>query len=45
MTLITRGAFTFREALGVDANLLIRAISNLSPFLDDDSQLARVDTH
>jgi predicted ATPase len=34
-----------QEALGDDANLLVRAISNLSPFLDDDSQLSRVDTH
>ena len=34
-----------QKALGADANLLVRAISNLSPFLDGDSQFGRVDTH
>ena len=35
-----------QEALGADSNLLVTAISNLSPFLDhDDSELGRVDTN
>ena len=33
-----------QQALGTDANLLVKAISNLSPFLDGDSQLGRIDT-
>ena len=33
-----------QQALGADAYLLVKAVSNLSPFLDGDSQLGRIDT-
>ena len=33
-----------QQALGADAQLLVKAISNLSPFLDGDSQLGGIDT-
>ena len=33
-----------QQALGADAKLLVKAVSNLSPFLDGDSQLGGIDT-
>ena len=36
---------SIQKALGADANLLVRAISNLSSFLDGDSHLDRFDAH